>query len=502
MNRLSPFFTRYERSRLATRLVLTVLTAVVTPCVVSPACARASARPNVLFIAVDDMNGEVACLGSEVAVTPNMDALAARGLLFRRAYCQQAVCNPSRASLMTGMRPDTLRVWNLRTHFRDTHPDVVTLPQHFKRHGYFAQGIGKLYHNWGKMMFEGDPDSWSVPQTYHYAPHFSDWYTEGEPRGAPAGKQNGPTQCVDVPDEAYFDGRIAQEAIAALRAHKDEPFFLAVGFWKPHLPFNAPKPYWDLYDRDAIPGPRPPAPPTDAPEIALHNYRELRGYAGMPGEGPPTPEQVRELRHGYYAAISFVDAQIGKVIDALDELGLADNTIIVLWSDHGFHIGEHALWAKTSNFELNARVPLIISAPGMTRGRTTDALVELLDLYPTLVDLAGLPAPPWLEGVSLRPLFENPERQVREAALTQHPRPPYYQDAPGAMGYSIRTPRYRYTEWRAFEDGDAVARELYDHEVDPIESVNLAADPAMSERVRDLSALLERTIHPAAGAAR
>jgi iduronate 2-sulfatase len=455
-----------------------------------------STRPNVLFIAVDDMNTELGCYGSRVALTPNIDRLAKRGLLFRRAYTQQAVCNPSRASLMTGMRPDTLRVWDLRTHFRETHPEVVTLPQLFKERGYFTQGIGKIFHNWGsKPSIAMDPPSWSVPQTYHFAPHFSDWYIPGAPQGTPAKTQGEATQRVDVPDETYFDGRIAQAAIQSLRQHKDERFFLAVGFWKPHLPFNAPKKYWDLYDPDAIPAPAPPEPPIDVPKMALHDFRELRGYTGMPKDGPPTPAQVRHLRHGYYAAISYVDAQIGKVISELDAQGLSDRTIIVLWSDHGFHIGEHGLWAKTSNFERDARVPLIISTPDRrSASRQTNAVVESIDIYPTLADLANLPRPEALEGVSLRPLLDDPNQVVRRAALTQFPRPPYYKERPDVMGYSIRTSRYRYTEWRDFDSREIVARELYDHDNDPIESINLGDDPRFRSQVSDLARLLERTI--------
>ncbi len=232
---------------------------------------------NVLFIALDDLNAEVSSFGSDVAITPNLDKLAERGTSFQHAYCQQAVCNPSRASIMTGMRLDTLRVWDLRTHFRDTHPDVITLPELYKQNGYFTQGIGKLYHNWGKQTYEGDPQSWSVPQVYHHAPHYSDWFIPGAAQGTPATAQNGPTQCVDVPDETYFDGRIAQLSIQALREHKDEPFFLAVGFWKPHLPFNAPKKYWDMYDPAKIPGPIPATAPP--PRLSRHCTSQLQRTA-------------------------------------------------------------------------------------------------------------------------------------------------------------------------------------------------------------------------------
>ena len=492
---------KHKTTKLIQRLSLILLVLGLSSAFTHAESTNGDAKPyNVLFIALDDMNTEVGCYDSTTAITPNIDRLAERGTVFRYAYAQQAVCNPSRASLMTGMRPDTLRIWDLRTHFRDTHPNAVTLPQLFKNHGYHAQGIGKLYHNWGKLTVEGDPGSWSVPQTYHYAPHYSDWYIPGAPQGTPAETQNGPTQCEDVPDETYFDGRIAQEAIEALNKHKDKPFFLAVGFWKPHLPFNAPKQYWDLYDPEAIPGPQPTTPPTDGVQIAQHNFRELRGYAGMPKEGQPTPEQVRELRHGYYAAVSFVDAQVGKVIDELDRLRLAENTIVVLWSDHGFHLGEHALWAKTSNFEKDAGVPLIISAPGKTRGQRCVAMAELLDIYPTLAELCGLQAPDYLEGRSLASLLDNADADRDRVAITQHPRPPYYKaDAgPTVMGYSLRTPRYRYTEWRDWRTGEPVAIELYDHNNDPHESVNLAGRDGMQPEIEKLASHLAETAPRAA----
>ncbi len=316
-------------------------------------------RLNLLFIAVDDMRVELGCYGDTIVKSPNIDRLAAQGTLFTRAYCQQAVCNPSRASMLTGLRPDTLRVWDLPTHFRRNFPDIVTLPQLFKQNGYHAQGIGKIFHNWRQDDYKGDPKSWSVPAVMHYASHGSDKaIVKGElpPDLAVVPR----TEIRDVPDNAYFDGRIAEKAVAALRELKERPFFLAVGFWKPHAHFNAPRKYWDLYKRSEISPPANPDRPQDVPEIAMHDSREiLRGFKGR----RPNTDQVLALRHGYYAAISYVDAQVGKVIDELDRLGLRKRTIIVFWSDHGFHLGEHSLWAKTSNFELDARVPMIIADP-------------------------------------------------------------------------------------------------------------------------------------------
>ena len=448
----------------------------------------AADKLNVLFIAVDDMRVELGCYGNTPALTPNIDALAARGVLFNRAYCQQAVCNPSRASLLTGRRPDTLRIWDLPTHFRERFPDLVTLPQHFKQNGYFTQDIGKIFHNW-RQNIHGDPSSWSVPAVMHFATHGSDTpQVEGD---LPANIARAP-RCEnrDVPDDAYFDGRIANLATRALSEISDQPFFLAVGFWKPHLPFNPPRRYWEMYDRAKLSLPANPEPPVNGPKIALHNGRELLGSKGR----PLTDDDVLELRHGYYAGISYLDAQVGKVLAELDRLDLTDKTIVVFWSDHGFHLGEHSLWCKTSNFELDARVPLIISTPSMTdrqRGARTNELAELLDLYPTLVELCGLPAIAELEGTSLCPVLDVPAETTQPAAYTQHPRPAYYKGEPEVMGCSVRTARYRYTEWRDFRSGKVVAKELYDHLNDPDETRNVVESASDKEALANAVRLLD-----------
>jgi iduronate 2-sulfatase len=441
-------------------------------------------HPNVLFIAVDDLRVDLGCYGSPDVKTPNIDRLASRGLLFNSAYCQQAVCNPSRASLLTGRRPDTLQVWNLVTHFRDTHPDIVTLPQHFRRQGYFTQNIGKVFHNW-RTEIKGDPESWSVPAGMHFNTHYADNpQVEGQlpPDLATVAKN----ECRDVPDDAYFDGRIATKAVAALDevSGQNQPWFLAIGFWKPHLPFNAPKKYWDMFDRKSLTIVQRRQPPDNVPLIALHEGSELIRRLGH----RPTTDEVYELRHGYVAAIAYLDAQIGRVLDALQASGQADSTIVVFWSDHGFHLGEHDLWCKTSNFELDAQVPMIISVPGMqTAGSRTDALVELLDLYPTLADLCGLEQPAGLEGTSLRPLIEDANGTVKDAAFTQHPRPAYYKGKlPEVMGYSVRTSSHRYTEWRNMATAKLVGTELYDHTIDPDETCNVvaSADSAVVHRLQ------------------
>lgn len=447
--------------------------------------------PNVLFLAADDLRCDLGCYGHPLVKTPNLDRLAERGILFQNAYCQQAVCNPSRASLLTGLRPDALKLWNLTKHFRDEMPDVVTLPQHFRQHGYFTQNIGKIFHNW-RTEIKGDPVSWSVPAVMHYARHGDD-----KPQSGSAIPDNLASaircECRDLPDNAYFDGRIADLAVEAIRKRSDDPqpFFLAVGFWKPHLPFNAPKKYWDLYDRSNVDLPPNPDWPANAPRIAWHNSRELLGNPAK----VLSDDDVRELRHGYLAAISYLDAQVGKVLDELERQQLADNTIIVFWSDHGFHLGEQSLWAKTSNFELDARVPLIIATPdGLSRGKTTASLVELLDLYPTLNEACSLPMPVGLQGKSLMPILKDPAKSVKRFAMTQHPRPAYYDKTMDAMGYSIRTVQYRYTEWRNPQSGDLVAKELYDHGTDPHETTNVVDDEKFSQTVRMLESYLAASL--------
>jgi iduronate 2-sulfatase len=443
-----------------------------------------AAQPNVLFIMSDDFRPEIGSYGS-TALTPNLDKLAARSVQFDRAYCQQAVCNPSRCSLLTGLRPDTLRLWNNGSHFRELNPDVTTLPLWFKEHGYTTRCVGKIFHNWHTAE-KGDRRSWSADEFLHYANHGDDksQITGALPANMAAlsSRVYGNTsvcECRDVPDEAYYDGRVAVEAQRVLQEVKDEPFFLAVGFWKPHAPFNAPKKYWDLYDRSTLP-PLNDARPEGAPEIAFHQSTEILGPPAK--QTPVTAEQAAEMRHGYYANISYLDAQIGKVIDALDNSGVSSNTIIVFISDHGYHIGEHRLWGKTSDFEFDAHVPLMISdLRPENRGQKTSALAELVDLFPTLVDLCGLPKPTRLDGESLVPILKDPKQSVKQAAFTQHPRPAYYDREPSkqpkAMGYSIRTEKVRYTEWRDWVTKEVTARELYLTKQDPAELKNHADDP-------------------------
>lgn len=460
--------------------------------------AAASARPpNVLFIAMDDLRTDLGCYGDPLAITPHLDQLAARGMVFKHAYCQVAVCNPSRASLMTGRRPDSIRVWDLKTHFRTNVPDVVTLPQHFKAHGYHSEAIGKIFHDPPKFR---DAPSWSVPAQLDDTEAVRGKYAHPDnlriyqPNGRPGQEKAAATEAAEVPDNDYIDGRVADLAIARLRAvaAQPSPFFLAVGFRRPHLPFSAPQRFWDLYDPAKLKTVPHPEPPRGAPALALHDSPELRGYTDMPELGPVSPDKVATLRHGYYAATSFSDAQVGRVLSALREQDLEKNTIVVVWGDNGYHLGEHGLWSKTTNYEVDTRVPLIIAYPGQPHpGAATSALVELLDVYPTLVDLCGLPVPAGLEGRSLRPWLESPGRTGPAAAFSQFARPWPYGKQPEVMGYAVRTATHRYIEWRRFGTREVVDRELYALDGEQLfETENLADRPAEAARVRELAALL------------
>ncbi len=450
---------------------------------------------NVLFIAIDDLRPALGCYGDTLAVTPHLDGLAQRGIRFNRAYCQQAVCSPSRLSLLSGRRPDTIGVWDLNTHFRDRMPDLVTLPQYFKNHGYETRSIGKIYHGSGKPS--QDPPSWTRPPLLDHERDGNTRYATAENR-ALGGLKRAATESADVPDETYVDGLVCEAALTALDEAKraGTPFFLAVGFRKPHLPFCAPRKYWDLYQRDQIPPPVSNEYPNGAPELGVRTWNELEGYLDIPRDGKLTPEKVQELRHGYYACVSYIDALTGRLLRRLDELALADNTIVCVWGDHGFHLGEQGLWTKGNNYELSTRVPLIFTVPGQKHpGAASDALVELVDVYPTLAELCGLPMPKECEGISMVPLFDAPGRPWKAAALSQYPRSyegSRHRGSGDIMGYSIRTPDHRYVQWREGQTGRILARELYDHALDPNEMRNLADVISHAERARQLEQLLQR----------
>jgi len=457
-------------------------------------------RPNVLFFAVDDLRTDIGCYGHPEAKTPNIDALASRGMVFRRAYCQQAVCSPSRTSLLTGARPDTTKVYDLVTHFRNTIPDVVSLPQHFRESGYYTVGMGKIFHSG-----LDDPKAWSEPhrngtgENYVLAEN-KQRVAEGSKKAkaknggkkgkqAPSGQRGEPFEMADVPDNAYTDGSLADMAIASLKElkGKDQPFFLAVGFQKPHLPFNSPKKYWDLFDPAKLKLAANPFRPNDAPPYAVTDFGELRNYYGVPS-GPVPDELARKLIHAYRAASAFTDANVGRVLDELERLGLKENTIVVLWGDHGWKLGEHASWCKHSNMENDTNAPLILSAPvAKAKGQSSKALVEFVDIYPTLCDLAGLSLPPHLEGVSMKPLLDDPGREWKSAAFSQYPRP---NEGQPLMGYAMRTDRYRFVEWRDRKSGQPLTHELYDHQSDLAENQNIANRPENKELLTKLVAQL------------
>jgi iduronate 2-sulfatase len=463
--------------------------------------AAESLRPNVLFIALDDLRPELGCYGAAHIRSPHIDRLSAQGVRFERAYCQWAICGVSRASLLTGLRPDSIGGTGMTRHFRTVVPDVVTLPQHFKQQGYFAKSFGKIFHGAWETAYAGDrmqdPVSWSAPRwtgspQYYFSPDGMREAREVFSRMKEAkGTANDPdawtrhfvraraTEAPDVPDERLHDGQMTVAAIEELRAAKDrkQPFFLGIGYLKPHLPFIAPKKYWDLYDPAALPSVPQPQPPQGAPKQALTTWGELRTYSNMPKKGPLSDEQTRHLRHGYAACVSYVDALIGRLLDELEALGLAENTIVVLWGDHGFKLGDLGMWCKHTNFEPDTRVPLIVRAPGGLKGGVNRSLVELVDLYPTLCELAALEPPGGLEGRSFAPLLRDAAAQGEDAAFSQYPSGKH-------MGYSVRTARWRYTEWRTRgHKPQIIARELYDFEAGGHDR-NLADAPSL-QTIRD-----------------
>ena len=462
---------------------------------------RAQVRPNVLLIMADDLNDDIAVFGHPIVETPNIDGLAARGVRFERGYTQFALCNPSRASYMTGLRPDTIGVYDLGTHFREAVPDVVTLPQMFKRAGYSSARVGKIYH-YGVPSEIGtsgldDPPSWDRVIN----PRGIDKDGE-EPMLAFAGPSRALGASLSyyaspAPDEAHTDGMVATEAIALIEQNRDRPFFIAAGFYRPHCPYIAPKKYFDLY------------PSLD--RMPVSEYSEtLLAQSPTASRGivwnVPLDEQ-REAIRAYYASISFMDAQVGRLLDALDRLNLTENTIVVFMSDHGYHLGDHGgLWMKQSLFERSLRTPLMMAGPGIAaRGGVSRRIIELIDLYPTLSDLTNVPPPEGLEGRSLRPLLSDPHADWDHPAFSQSRRAlaSLGGDAGGgrgrgagrggaaggpAVGYSVRTERWRYIEW----DDGRLGRELYDQFNDPGELRNLAASPFYAPDVAQMKQLLTR----------
>ncbi len=464
-------------------------------------------RPNVLLILVDDLKPALGCYGDTAAKTPNIDRLAARGMRFDLAYCNQAVCAPSRFTLMLGSHSTSTGLYGLGSSLRKLVPSAMTMPQHFARHGgYRTESIGKVFHvGHGN---EGDPSSFSVPPFKDKVIEYLDpESTEGGqltreealftnqkldqikslPRGAAF-------ESPDVKDDDYADGRVATETIERLQAaqqrskHDGTPFFIAAGFVRPHLPFSAPKKYWDMHDPQKLSMPTIEEHPSGSPKAAHKRGGEIAAYKPVPeGDATFSPELKRQLIHGYYASTSFVDAQIGKVIDELDRLRLAENTIIVLWGDHGFHLGDHGIWTKHTNYEQANHIPLLISAPGITKpNSSTRQLTESVDIFPTLAELAQLPTPAGpqpIDGFSLVPVLKDPQAGVRDHAFHCFPKQ--------TLGRAIRTERYRLVEWKkpsAYPD--TAEFELYDYELDPLETKNLASE--QPEVLNQLRAILAK----------
>ena len=420
--------------------------------------ADAEGQYNVLFIIGDDLRPLLGCYGHPEIHTPNIDRIANRGTLFNRAYCQYPLCSPSRISMMTGKRVETTQIRNNRTELRETLPTAVTLPQHFKAHGYHTQSLGRVF---TLPRLQDDTYSWSVPS----------W----RPTWRPYDKTDTPSwQALDVTDDELEDGKIAKRAVEVLEKIKNQQFFLTLGFYQPHLPHKIPRKYFELYNDKTFNLPASSTPPKDAPVRALNNWSSIREYKDLPsGREPLSDAKTLELIRAYAAATSYVDAQIGRVLSQLDSLGLTENTVIAFCGDHGYHLGEHGLWGKQTLFDVSLRSPLIISVP-QQQPIEISAFAEFVDIYPTLCDVCQLPIPPQLEGVSLAPVIAQPTQPWKTAVFSQF----------RSDGTSIRTERYRYTEWGT--NGER-GRELYDYHADPNETVNIAALPENAELVAHLS---------------
>lgn len=489
---------------------------------VGAAFGQNSPKTNVLFIAVDDLKPVLQCYGQTQMKTPNIDRLAKMGTVFLNNYCQQAVCAPSRASMLTGQRPDYTRIWDLKTQMRDMNPQILTMPQYFRQNGYATLGIGKVYDQ-RAVDKSADAPSWSVPYLKVNNSDYAEGYgkptnnhyqapsskaliarieADAQARGLSGkaldehlNKNRGPAfEYADVPDDAYTDGANVKKAVATLGelAKSNQPFFFAVGISKPHLPFCAPKKYWDMYDHAQIPLADYQQLAKNAPDFAFQPSSELvNNYVLVSGERYPTgfqpkpADQQRDLIHGYYAAVSFMDAQVGKLLDALQANGLDKNTVVVLWGDHGWHLGDHAMWCKHTNFEQATHAPLLIAAPNYAGNQRASALTEFVDVFPTLTELTGLKTPEGLAGKSLVPVLRAPQATVKAYAVSQYPRAKRSNTTladDGLMGYALRTNQYRYVAWYEIDyrqktlsaAAKPIAVELYDYQIDPQETDNKA----------------------------
>jgi len=524
------------------KLIAAALLAILS---IAPIIAQEKSKPNVLFIAVDDLKTVLGCYGDKIIKTPNIDRLAKMGTVFLNNYCQQAVCGPTRASLLTGMRPDVTKIRDLHTKMRDINPDIVTLPEYFISQGYTTSGIGKIFHP-SCVDKKFDPQSWSIPflvakesdysngfpvQKHYQSPELKALNTKeevvstvengkGKKKGEKKSKKEaddeegarGPAfECLDLPDDAYDDGvsaKLAVKQIEMLNAAK-KPFFMAVGFRKPHLPFVSPKKYWDLYKREDMPVAEFQEHAANSKIFSYQYPGELTNYSGVKefakfdkneaNKFGLAIEKQKELVHAYYAAVSYTDAQIGILLNTLEKLGTLNNTIIVLWGDHGWHLGDHDMWGKHTNYEQATKAPLIIAAPGLKAGQTK-SMTEFVDVFPTLCELSGGEVPAYLDGKSLVPVMKNNKASVKEYAMSQYPRKMdkadinKVEDGKGKlMGYSMRTEQYRYTVWLKNFTSDQVysadkvyTKELYDYVKDPLEKVNVSDDTKYAAIVADL----------------
>ncbi len=438
-----------------------------------PAVSAPTQRPNVLFIAVDDLRPQLGCYGHTQTLSPNIDQLASRGIRFSRSYCQVPTCGASRCSLLTGIRPTPRRFTGYNSWVDEDASTAVTLPQTFNEAGYYTLSNGKIFHH----ASDTGRRSWSEPAWRPKKGGLKFLDPDSANYIHPKSRRGPFFEAPDVPDNAYPDGMIADRTIADLKRlkEKDQPFFLACGFQKPHLPFYAPKKYWDLYDRESIELADNRYRPKNAPD-SLKGSTEFRNYHDRDIAFNST-EFHKISRHGYYACVSYVDAQVGRVLDTLDALGLRDNTIVVLWGDHGWHLGEHNFWSKHNLMHHAMNAPLMVSAPGFNGGKQSDALVEFIDIYPTLCDLACLPKIDQLQGKSFMPLMKNPDAPWKEAAFTRYKK-----------GDAIITERYTYAEYDA---RGKTERMLYDHHTDPQENVNIAEERENKAAVKRLSQMLD-----------
>ena len=443
---------------------------------------KKTTKPNILFISIDDLRPELGCYGNDIIKSPNIDSLASEGVMFLKAYAQVPVCGASRASMHTGIRPTKTRFTSAGTRIDKDTPNAVTMGQYFKENGYYTVSMGKVIHGKG----DAAKRSWSK---YYPAENMFEYHNKDNVdfQNNPTGgyKHADPYEITDpdVKDTEFLDVRTLNLAKKELKAMKkmDKPFFLAVGFARPHLPFVAPKRFWDLYSKEDIKEPDNYYYPKDVPKVALSSWGELRAYRGIPKKGDIDDKEMRlKLKHGYYACVSYSDYLVGQLIKELKRLNLYDNTIIVLWGDHGWQLGEHKEWAKHTNFDIALRVPFIIVAPDKLKGAVSEELVDMVDLFPTLSELAGLPIIEQNQGKSIVPLLENPEKDINKYSLSRF-----------KAGDSYKTDRYRYTEFTN-KDGKVIARMLFDHKKDPEENVNVAGLPEYKKIVEELSEKLHQ----------